>query len=63
MRSFALSRIKRLKVTYVVTGPYFDMWVNAIPGMEPAGGFKPDTKEAYLVGDGEGKVGFCTMWE
>lgn len=62
-RKFIRENIKRLKVTYVVTGPYFDMWVHTVPGLEKAGGFNADTKEAYVIDDGEGKVGFCTMWE
>lgn len=63
VRKQVRENIKRLKVTYVVTGPYFDMWVNAIPGLEQAGGFVPDKKEAYVIDEGEGKIGFCTMWE
>ncbi|KAK0653091.1 hypothetical protein B0T16DRAFT_321068 [Cercophora newfieldiana] len=63
VRKFVREEIRRLKVTYVVTGPYFDMWVNAHPGVERAGGFIPDKKEAYVIEDGEGKVGFCTMWD
>ncbi|KAJ7263513.1 hypothetical protein C8J57DRAFT_1333693 [Mycena rebaudengoi] len=63
VRAFVRDQVKRLKVTYVVTGPYFDMWVNTIPGLEAAGGFVNDKKEAYVIGDGDGKVGFCTMWD
>jgi aspartate-semialdehyde dehydrogenase len=63
VRKFVRDEIKRLKVTYVVTGPYFDMWVNAHAGFEKAGGFVVDKKEAYVIEDGEGKVGFCTMRE
>ncbi|KAK0618860.1 hypothetical protein B0T14DRAFT_431759 [Immersiella caudata] len=63
VRKFVREEIKRVKVTYVVTGPYFDMWVNAHPGVERAGGFIPEKKEAYVIEDGEGKIGFCTMWD
>ncbi|KAM7194224.1 hypothetical protein V8F33_007370 [Rhypophila sp. PSN 637] len=62
-RKYIKEHIKRLNITYVVTGPYFDMWVHTVPGLELAGGFNPETKEAYILGDGEGKVGFCTMWD
>lgn len=61
VRKFVRDEIKKVKVTYVVTGPYFDMWVNAHPGFEKAGGFLAEKKEAYVIEDGEGKVGFCTM--
>ncbi|KAL8366476.1 hypothetical protein RB595_004990 [Gaeumannomyces hyphopodioides] len=46
--------IKRLHVTYLVTGPYFDMWVGF-------GNFDAAKKEANVVDDGEGRIGFCTM--
>ncbi|KAK3905112.1 hypothetical protein C8A05DRAFT_31047 [Staphylotrichum tortipilum] len=61
VRKYIRENLKRVKVTYVVTGPYFDMWVDAAPGLEIAGGFVPDQKKAYVIEDGNGKVGFCTM--
>jgi len=61
VRKFIRENLKRVQVTYVVTGPYFDMWVNAASGLEVAGGFVPEKKRAFVVGDGNGKVGFCTM--
>ncbi len=63
VRKYIADNIKRLKVTYVVTGPYFDMWVDTVSGTEVAGGFRTDAKAAYVIDDGEGKVGFCTMPE
>jgi hypothetical protein len=63
VRKFARENVKRVKVTYVVTGPYFDMWVDPMPGLEQAGGFDVQKKAAYVIDDGDGKVGFCTMWE
>ncbi|KAK3326882.1 hypothetical protein B0H66DRAFT_589395 [Apodospora peruviana] len=61
VRKYIRENIKKLNVTYVVTGPYFDMWVET--NAKEAGGFNPETKEAYLIDDGEGKIGFCTMWD
>ncbi|KAK3934763.1 hypothetical protein QBC46DRAFT_399048 [Diplogelasinospora grovesii] len=63
VRKFIRENLKRVQVTYVVTGPYFDMWLDPIPGAEAAGGFAADRKEAYVIDEGEGKVGFCTMWD
>lgn len=63
VRKYVRENLKRVKVTYVVTGPYFDMWVNLVGGHEQLGGYAPDEREAYVIGDGEGRVGFCTMWE
>ncbi|CAK7226397.1 hypothetical protein SBRCBS47491_006218 [Sporothrix bragantina] len=53
-------RPEQLHITYLVTGPYFDMWVSnkTSPLM---GGFNPASKTASVIDDGEGKVGFCTM--
>jgi hypothetical protein len=63
VRRYIRENLKRVKVTYVVTGPYFDMWVNTVPGFEIAGGFNPDLKKAYVIEDGNGNIGFCTMSE
>lgn len=63
VRKFIRESVKRLKITYLVTGPYFDMWVNHIKGARAAGGFDLENKEATLIEDGEGKIGFCTMWD
>lgn len=63
VRKYVRENLKRVKVTYVVTGPYFDMWVDTTPGYELAGGFVPEKKHAYVVEDGNGRVGFCTMPE
>ncbi|KAK4151869.1 major facilitator superfamily domain-containing protein [Chaetomidium leptoderma] len=61
VRKYIRENLKRVKVTYVVTGPYFDMWVDAAPDLEVAGGFVSAKKKAYVIEDGNGKVGFCTM--
>ncbi|KAL2016655.1 hypothetical protein VTK56DRAFT_3199 [Thermocarpiscus australiensis] len=61
VRKYIRENLRRVKVTYVVTGPYFDMWVDTVPGFEKIGGFIPDKKQAYVIDDGNGKVGFCTM--
>lgn len=63
LRKHIREKIHRLKVTYVVTGPYFDMWLYPTPGCEQVGGFVPAEKKAYIINKGEGQVGFCTMWE
>ena len=64
LRKFIRENIspEKLHITYLVTGPYFDMWVSA--RVSPLmGGFDPATKTASVINDGEGKVGFCTMAE
>ncbi|KLU89892.1 hypothetical protein MAPG_08861 [Magnaporthiopsis poae ATCC 64411] len=54
VRRMIRDEIKKLHVTYLVTGPYFDFWVRA-------GNFDAAKKEANVIDDGEGKIGFCTM--
>jgi len=65
VRKFVREQVKNLKVTYVVTGPYLDMFL-ALSGVKEAqanGGFDVKEKKAVLVGDGQGKVGFTSMPE
>ncbi|EOO04211.1 putative isoflavone reductase family protein [Phaeoacremonium minimum UCRPA7] len=61
VRKFIRENVQHLKITYLVTGPYFDMWAHTTAGAEEAGGFDVRHKEADLVEDGEGKIGFTTM--
>lgn len=63
VRRFIRDNIKRLKVTYVVTGPYIDMFFDLMPGAEAPGGFDPASKKAVVIGSGEEKVGFTSMPE
>ncbi|KAK6821846.1 isoflavone reductase family protein [Apiospora arundinis] len=61
VRAFIRDEIKRLKVTYVVTGPYADMYLEIKSPHDVAGGFDPKAHKAILIGDGNGKVGLTTM--
>lgn len=61
VRAFIRENIKKLKVTYVVTGPYADMFLEYKSGYPGAGGYDVKKKDAVLVGDGEDKIGFTTM--
>lgn len=63
VRGFIRENLKKVKVTYVVTGPYIDMFLEYKAGSEAAGGFDPKKKTAVLVGTGEDKIGFTTMPE
>lgn len=63
VRRYIREYIKKLKYTFVVTGPYIDMFFNLSPAAPEAGGFDVDNKRAILVEDGEGRVGFTTMPE
>ncbi|KAL0942901.1 isoflavone reductase family protein [Colletotrichum truncatum] len=63
VRKYIRENIKRLKYTYLVTGPYVDMFLTLSPVAPEAGGFDVKSKKAVLVEDGEGKVGLITMKE
>lgn len=62
IRKYIREQTKRLKVTYVVTGPYFEMWLDDTCA-DQIGGFNIEKNEATLIGDGEGKIAFTTMEE
>lgn len=61
VRAFVRNEVKHLGVTYVVTGPYFESWAKgAMPGVAVSW-FDVDNKEAQLIADGEGLIGFTSM--
>ncbi|KAI6592184.1 hypothetical protein MCOR06_004292 [Pyricularia oryzae] len=53
VRKFIRDEVRRLHVVYLVTGPFFDMWAKFLHDQ--------NRKEVQIIGDGEGKIGFCTM--
>ena len=63
VRSFIHGNIKRVKVTYMVTGPYIDMFFRLVPGHEAPGGFDHSLKKAVVIGSGNERVGFTSMPE
>ncbi|KAI0101697.1 hypothetical protein GGR51DRAFT_308328 [Nemania sp. FL0031] len=61
VREFIRDNIKRVQVTYLVTGPYIDMYLTLLPGVEAIGGYDVRSKKAVVVGTGNEKVGFTSM--
>ncbi|KAI0179400.1 NAD(P)-binding protein [Hypoxylon sp. FL1284] len=61
LREFIRGNVKRVKCTYVVTGPYPDMFLPLKPVAEEAGGFDVEAKRAVVVGSGDDKIGFTSM--
>lgn len=61
----ALKEVKDLCYTYVVTGPFADLYISstAPAGSRGGGAFCVKTKTANLLGDGYGKVSLTTMME
>jgi hypothetical protein len=61
VRKYISDNVKRLEHTYVVTGPYAEMYITAVPGNPATGSFDVKAKKAYLLGDGKGKISLTTM--
>ena len=63
VRNYIRENANGLKYTFVVTGPYIDMYFTFNPDIPEAGGFDYKGKKAVLIDNGEGKIGFTTMPE
>ncbi|XXH04056.1 hypothetical protein Hte_010467 [Hypoxylon texense] len=61
VREFIRDNVKRVKCTYVVTGPYPEMFLPLLPVAEEAGGYDLKAKHAVVVGSGDDKIGFTSM--
>lgn len=53
--------VKTLAHTYLVTGPYADLYAGSMESEKAAGSFDAKTREAVLLGDGEGPISLTTM--
>lgn len=60
MRAYAKT-VKNLEFTYLVTGPYSDMYFGK--SGDELGTFDVKAKKAVLLGDGKGRVSFTAMAE
>ena len=66
VRAYLEDEISRddLAYSYVVTGPFAEMYLNLVPGMEEAGGWDVKGRRAVLLGEeGKGEVSLTTMTE
>ncbi|KAI2775975.1 NAD(P)-binding protein [Daldinia loculata] len=61
VREFIRENLKKVKCTYVVTGPYIEMYLVLAPVAKEAGGYDAKSKKAVVIGSGDGKVGFTSM--
>lgn len=62
VRKYIREHVKKLNITYLVTGPYSDLYIGKLGGeAEAAGNFDVSARRAILLGSGDGKVGFTTM--
>lgn len=63
VRRFIREEVKRVRCTFLVTGPYAEMYFSLAPGKPEAGGFDVQGQRAVLLEDGDGRVGLTTMNE
>ncbi|KAF2175382.1 NAD(P)-binding protein, partial [Zopfia rhizophila CBS 207.26] len=62
VRKYIRENVKKLKVTYLVTGPYSDLYIGKMgENTQRVGSFDTKAKRAILLGTGEDKVSFTTM--
>jgi hypothetical protein len=61
VRAYAKT-VKNLEFTYLVTGPYSDLYFGK-SGKDEIGTFDVKAKKAVLLGDGKERVSFTTMAE
>jgi hypothetical protein len=62
VRAYIKEHVKRLAYTYVVTGPYPELFIGSFPDPR-AGSFEVQSRTATIVGTGREKIGFTTMPE
>ncbi|KAI0537299.1 hypothetical protein GGR58DRAFT_502406 [Xylaria digitata] len=61
VREFIRNNIRRVQCTYLVTGPYIDMYLTLLPGVEAIGGYDVHSKRAVVINSGNDAVGFTSM--
>ncbi|KAF1956602.1 NAD(P)-binding protein [Byssothecium circinans] len=62
VRAHIRTNIKKLHITYLVTGPYSDLYFGKLPGKAgEVGSFNPKEHKAVLLGSGDDKVSFTSM--
>ncbi|KXS98408.1 hypothetical protein AC578_1767 [Pseudocercospora eumusae] len=52
---------RRLTYTFIVTGPFADLYVGSMANEPQLGSFDVQSKHAVLLGDGDGKIALTTM--
>jgi len=63
IRKHIRENVKRIKYTYLVTGPYAEAWFRLADSSPEAGGFDVAKRKAVVIDDGDGRVGLTTMPE
>jgi hypothetical protein len=63
VRKFIRDEVKRLEHTYLVTGPYADLYLENASKCPRAGTFDVANKKAVVLGDGNGRISLTSMSE
>jgi len=63
VRKYIREEVKRLEYSYLVTGPYADLFIGKARGDSRAGSFDVQAKKAVLLGTGNEKIALTTMEE
>jgi hypothetical protein len=63
VRKYIKEEVKRLEYTYLVTGPYADLFIGKARGDPRSGTFDVQAKKAVLLGTGDEKIALTTMAE
>lgn len=58
-----MEKCSRMEHTYLVTGPYSDIYFSPMREQPEAGSFDVKLRRAWLLGNGEGQVSFTAMAE
>ena len=58
-----MATVKNLEWTYLVTGPYSDLFFAPNAARPEVGSFDVKEKKAWLLGDGRGRISFTAMAE
>lgn len=58
-----MATVMNLEWTYLVTGPYSDLYFSRTPGRFEVGSFDVKERKARLLRDGKGRVSFTAMAE
>ncbi|KAI1641120.1 isoflavone reductase family protein [Biscogniauxia mediterranea] len=61
VRAYIKSSVSKLRYTYLVTGPFADLYVGRTRHESQAGTFDVVNMKATLLGDGDGKISLTTM--
>ncbi|KAF2845995.1 NAD(P)-binding protein [Plenodomus tracheiphilus IPT5] len=61
VRKYIRENIQKLHITYLVTGPYSDLFFSPASRHTHAGNFDPKNRKVTLLGTGEERISFTTM--